>query len=310
MQVNSRSPFRGVANASNTPIGLAHGGGCDSVGTGARGGAGQAAGRRASFHHPVDRRQAWRLLDVGRRRRYSHGSREHEPARSGVRARLERESGSRRPAIVADDSRRDAAGRRGRDLHDQRWDGGLEESRRCGYRELCRPRVLRVARRTDRHDGLVPRSAAGEARQVARPPARRQSPRGKAGRSRRRRRYGEADDHALVHHRHQHLAAADLGRREQQVLRADLRDRLAAGDVCRRTEENRGCAGRRHGGAGARVGQGPGHRARGAGRVHRRPAVRRRRAPVPRRPDGDRGQGRDYRCRRAARRSRCRPTRR
>ena len=39
-------------------------------------------------------------------------------------------------------------------------------------------------------------------------------------------------------HGHQHLAAADLGRRERQVLRADRRDRLAAGDVCRRTEKN------------------------------------------------------------------------
>ena len=95
----------------------------------------------------------------------------------------------------------------------------LEEPDRRRHRELFGARVLRVARRTDRHDGVVPRGAAGEARQVARPPARRQSARGQADRSRRRRRRGKADDHALGRHRHQHVAAADLGRREQQVLR-------------------------------------------------------------------------------------------
>ena len=198
---------------------MAHGGSCVRIGAGTRGGAGEAAGRCASFRHPVDRRQAWRLLELGRGRRHSHGPREHEPARSGVRARLERQGGSRRPAVGDHDPRRDAAGRRGRDLHDQRRDGKLEEPGRRRHRELFGPRVLRVARRTDRHDGVVPGGAAGEARQVARPPARRQSARRQAGRSRRRHRRGKTDHHALGGHRHQHLAAADLGRREQQVLR-------------------------------------------------------------------------------------------
>ena len=48
-------------------------------------------------------------------------------------------------------------------------------------------------------------------------------------------RRGGADHHALVGHGHQHVAAADLGRREQQVLRADRR-LLAAGGLRRRTE--------------------------------------------------------------------------
>ena len=97
------------------------------------------------------------------RRRHTHGPREHEPAWSGVRARLERQSGGRRPAISDHDPRRDAAGRRGRDLHDQRRDGKLEEPGRRRYRELFGARVLRLARRTDRHDGVVPGGAAGEA---------------------------------------------------------------------------------------------------------------------------------------------------
>ena len=69
-------------------------------------------------------------------------------------------------------------------------------------------------------DGVVSRGAAGAARQIARPAARRQGARRQADRSRSRRRRGQTDDHALVGHRHRHLAAADLGGREQQVLRA------------------------------------------------------------------------------------------
>jgi hypothetical protein len=48
-------------------------------------------------------------------------------------------------------------------LYDQRWNGRLEEPSRRRYRELFGPSVLRVARWTDRHDGVVPRGAAGEA---------------------------------------------------------------------------------------------------------------------------------------------------
>ena len=67
--------------------------------------------------------------------------------------------------------------------------------------------------------------------------------RSQAGRSRSRRRRGTTNHHALGSHRHQHLAVADLGRREQQVLRRDLRPCLAAGGVRRRTIEDRGSAG-------------------------------------------------------------------
>jgi hypothetical protein len=55
----------------------------------------------------------------------------------------------------------------------------------------------------------------GEARQIARPAARRQSTRSQTGGSRRRHRRGTTDHHALERHRHQHVAAADLGRRQQ-----------------------------------------------------------------------------------------------
>ena len=53
-------------------------------------------------------------------------------------------------------------------------------------------------------------------------------------------RLARADDHALGHHRHQHLSAAGLGGQQQQVLRGDLRDCVAARGVCRRAEEARG----------------------------------------------------------------------
>src|SRR5436309_11987008 len=89
----------------------------------------------------------------------------------------------------------------------------------------------------------------------ARPPARWQSTRRQTGRSRSRHRRGDTDHHALGSHRHQHLAVADVGRHEQQVFRRGLRDRLAAGRVCRRPVENRGGAGESHGSAGAGVGQ-------------------------------------------------------
>ena len=47
-------------------------------------------------------------------------------------------------------------------LHHQQRDGRVEEPGRRRHRELFAPGVLRLARRTDRHDGLVPRSAAGD----------------------------------------------------------------------------------------------------------------------------------------------------
>ena len=169
----------------------------------------------------------------------------------------------------------------------------------AGTASYSAPSVLRVARRTDRHDGVVPRSAAGKARQVARAPARRQSTRGQAGRSRSRRRRGKTDDHALGDHRHRHLAAAALGGREQQVLRLDVRNRVAARGVCRRAVEDRGGAGEGDGGAGSGAGQVAGEGACGAGGVHGCPALRRRRDAVPDRPDGGRRQGRDHRGRRS-----------
>ena len=89
----------------------------------AGGGTGQAAGECTPFRHPIDRRQAWRLLELGCGRRHSHGPREHESAWSGVRARLERQGGGRRPAIGDHDPWRDAAGRCGGDLHDQQRNG-------------------------------------------------------------------------------------------------------------------------------------------------------------------------------------------
>ncbi len=90
----------------------------------------------------------------------------------------------------------------------------------AGTARLLNARVLRVAGRTDRHDGVVPRSAARASRQVAGPAAGRQGARREARRSQGGRRCDRANDRALVGHRHQHLAAADLGRREQQILRA------------------------------------------------------------------------------------------
>ena len=62
----------------------------------------------------------------------------------------------------------------------------------------------------------------------------------------------QADHHALGDHRHPYLSAADLGRREQQILRHVIRDRLAAGGLRGRTGEDRGGAGESAGGAGAR----------------------------------------------------------
>ena len=123
----------------------------------------EAAGKCPALPHPIDRRQARRFLELARGRRRSHGPREHESPRSSVRARLEWQRGGRRPAVRHHDPRRDAAGRRGRNLHHQQGDGRLEEPHRRRHCELFGPRVLRVARRTDRYDGVVPGDAAGEA---------------------------------------------------------------------------------------------------------------------------------------------------
>ena len=142
-------PFSGVAHASNTRVGLAHGGSCVRIGAGTRGGTVEAAGKCPALPHPIDRRQARRLLELGRGRRRSHGPGEHESSWSGVRGRLEWQHGGRRPAVSHHDPRRDAAGRRGRNLHRQRWDGRLEEPHRRRHCELFGPRVLRVARWTD-----------------------------------------------------------------------------------------------------------------------------------------------------------------
>ena len=282
------------------------------AGAGACRGSGNAARKCAPFPHPVDRRKTWRLLEVGRARRHSHGPREHESARPGVRARLERQSRRRRPAIRDRDPWRDAAGRCRRDLHDQRRDGELEEPGRRRQAAL-----FRAARSTSRRAGRSTPTAWFLEALLARPDRSldllpgRQSARGQVDRSRSRHRRGTADHHAL--------GASPASARRRLPIWADASNKffgvhfgiawLPEG-LCRRTVEDRGGAGDGDGGAGAGAGQIAGDRARGAGGVHGRPALRRRRTALPDRPDGGRRQGRDRRRRRLASRSRCRPARR
>ena len=141
------------------------------------------------------------------------------------------------PSSVGD-SRRDAAGRCGRDLQRRQRDGELEEPRRRGKAAYSAPAFYvsqggpiagtawfleSLLASPDKSLDLLPGGRARAARLIDL----------EVGTG-----AGPPDDHAVVGDRHRHLAAACLGGREQQVLRAHLRDRVAAGGVYRRADED------------------------------------------------------------------------
>jgi hypothetical protein len=86
---------------------VANGSSCVRTGAGTHSRACKTAGQCAPFRHPIDGRQAWRLLELGRSRRRSHGPREHESAWSSLRARLAGHGGSRRHAYAGEQSKID-----------------------------------------------------------------------------------------------------------------------------------------------------------------------------------------------------------
>ena len=116
---------------------------CVRPGAGTRGGAGKAAGKRASFRHPVDRRQAWRLLELG----------------DADGTRMGRESMNLRGQVFELDSSGKAGadgmpstitirgvtpqGDAGRDLRRSAAGRRVEEPGRCRQRELFGSGVLR-----------------------------------------------------------------------------------------------------------------------------------------------------------------------
>ena len=164
------------------------------------------------------------------------------------------------------DPRRDAAGRCRGDVHDRRRDGALEEPGRCrDGAAMRRPRS--TCRRADRstRTAWFLEALLATARQDARPscPAARRAPRKLAdlevgtGAAR-------ADDHALGHHRHQHLVRCRSG-----PMRTTSSSRVTFGIAWlpeayagEQTKLEDG-AGEGAGRAGAGTGQSAGHRAGG-----------------------------------------------
>ena len=231
------------------------------------------------------------------------GAREHEPARPGVRARLERQGRRGRHAGVDRDPRRDAAGRCGRNLHHRRRQG-----------ETGRARWMRAARAIRAPAFYVSQGGpidmtAWLLERCSRAPTRHSTllPGGKA--------------------RAEKLTDLDVGEgAAKQTITlwaitgistspvpvwADANNKffgftfglaLAAGSLRQRTGEDS----RRR-----RRTRWPRRRPAlrkslvkvptGAGRIHQRAAVRRRSQALPRRSDGDRRQGHDRRGRRSRR---------